>query len=57
MTPLSFPAPPGRVLIIKPSAIGDVVHALPVLSQLRRRWPRPATRIEDWEGHKVKLDH
>jgi heptosyltransferase-1 len=32
-------APPRRILIIKPSAIGDVVHALPVLALLRRRWP------------------
>jgi heptosyltransferase-1 len=31
--------PPRRVLIIKPSAIGDVVHALPVLNLVRRRWP------------------
>ncbi len=31
--------PPARVLIIKPSAIGDVVHALPVLNLIRRRWP------------------
>jgi lipopolysaccharide heptosyltransferase I len=30
---------PRRVLIIKPSAIGDIVHALPVLPPLRRRWP------------------
>jgi lipopolysaccharide heptosyltransferase I len=30
---------PQRILIIKPSAIGDVVHALPVLNLLRRRWP------------------
>ena len=28
---------PRRVLIIKPSAIGDIVHALPVLPRLRRR--------------------
>jgi lipopolysaccharide heptosyltransferase I len=39
MTPIAFPAPPRRILIIKPSAIGDVVHALPVLNLLRRRWP------------------
>ena len=39
MTPLSFPSPPERILIIKPSAIGDVVHALPVLNLLRKRWP------------------
>ena len=30
---------PRRILLIKPSAIGDVVHALPVLSLLRRRHP------------------
>ena len=37
--------PPENVLIIKPSAIGDVVHALPVLAKLRQRYP--AARI-DW---------
>ena len=30
---------PKRILIIKPSAIGDVVHALPVLSLVKKRWP------------------
>ena len=30
---------PRRILLIKPSALGDVVHALPVLSLMRRRWP------------------
>ena len=34
-----------KILIIKPSALGDVVQALPVLTGLRRRWP--ASRI-DW---------
>ncbi len=34
-----FQTPPGRILIIKPSAIGDVVHALPILNLLRKRWP------------------
>jgi heptosyltransferase-2 len=28
-----------RILIIKPSSIGDVMHALPVLNGLRRRYP------------------
>jgi heptosyltransferase-1 len=37
--PPIFAHPPRRILIIKPSAIGDVVHALPVLNLLRRRWP------------------
>lgn len=31
--------PPRRILIIKPSSLGDVVHALPVLAALRRAWP------------------
>jgi heptosyltransferase-1 len=30
---------PRRVCIIKPSSLGDVIHALPILSALRRRWP------------------
>jgi ADP-heptose:LPS heptosyltransferase len=30
---------PSNILIIKPSAIGDVVHALPVLSLIKRKWP------------------
>jgi heptosyltransferase-1 len=32
--------PFSRILIIKPSAIGDVVHTLPILNLLRRRFPR-----------------
>ena len=31
--------PPGRVLIIKPSSLGDVIHGLPFLNALRREWP------------------
>ncbi len=34
-----------RILLIKPSAVGDVVHTLPVLEKLRRRYPQ--ARI-DW---------
>ncbi len=30
---------PNRVCLIKPSSLGDVVHALPVLSALRALWP------------------
>lgn len=30
---------PRRIALIKPSALGDIVHTLPVLSALRRRWP------------------
>lgn len=33
-------APPQRVLILKPSALGDVVTALPVLRGLRRTFPQ-----------------
>src|SRR5215472_2723139 len=34
-----------RILLIKPSAVGDVVHTVPVLAKLRARYP--AARI-DW---------
>ncbi len=30
---------PRRIALIKPSALGDIVHSLPVLSALRRRFP------------------
>ena len=32
---------PARVCIIKPSSLGDVVHALPILAALRGAGPRP----------------
>ena len=31
---------PKRILIIKPSALGDIVHALPVATGLKRQWPQ-----------------
>jgi lipopolysaccharide heptosyltransferase II len=31
---------PDRILIVKPSSLGDVVHALPTLRALRTRYPR-----------------
>ena len=37
--PASAPPPPRRVLLIKPSALGDVVTAMPVLRGLRRTFP------------------
>ncbi|HEY2910014.1 MAG TPA: glycosyltransferase family 9 protein, partial [Gemmataceae bacterium] len=33
---------PRRIALIKPSALGDIVHALPVLSALRDRFPHSA---------------
>src|SRR5437764_13746133 len=30
---------PERIALLKPSALGDIVHALPVLAALRRRFP------------------
>jgi heptosyltransferase I len=31
---------PRRIVLIKPSALGDIVHSLPVLTALRQRFPR-----------------
>ncbi len=39
MATISLPSPPRNILIIKPSAVGDVVHGLPVLALLKRHWP------------------
>jgi lipopolysaccharide heptosyltransferase I len=36
----SFPTDFTRILLVKPSSIGDVVHALPVWHALRQRWPQ-----------------
>lgn len=36
---IGLSTPPQRILLIKPSAIGDVVHTLPVWNLLRKHWP------------------
>jgi lipopolysaccharide heptosyltransferase I len=36
---IRLPSEPRRVLIVKPSALGDIVHALPVVALLRKRFP------------------
>jgi ADP-heptose:LPS heptosyltransferase len=41
MQPLGRLAP-RRIALVKPSALGDIVHALPVLSALRARFPHAA---------------
>lgn len=42
-SPTKHPQPPSldhaRILLIKPSSLGDIVHALPVVSALKGRWP------------------
>jgi heptosyltransferase-1 len=35
-----------KILILKPSSLGDVIHALPVLRLLKRHWPE--SRIHWW---------
>ena len=37
--PIAFALRPGRILLIKPSSLGDIVHALPVVSTIKARWP------------------
>jgi len=38
-------SPPRRLLVIKPSSLGDIVHALPALAALRRNWAETSI---DW---------
>ena len=37
---------PGKILILKPSSLGDVVHALPVLRLLKKQFPE--SQIHWW---------
>lgn len=31
---------PNRILVLKPSSLGDIVHTLPAVAMLRARWPQ-----------------
>jgi lipopolysaccharide heptosyltransferase II len=52
-----------RILLIKPSAVGDVIHALPVLAKLRARYPTAridwvlTPAIAEWIGHHPALSN
>jgi len=35
---------PKRILLVKPSSLGDVIHALPVVSAIHRHWPQAEVR-------------
>jgi heptosyltransferase-1 len=35
---------PRSILVLKPSSLGDVVHTLPAVSALKRRWPSASIR-------------
>lgn len=37
--PISSALHHGRILLIKPSSLGDIVHTLPVVSAIKARWP------------------
>ena len=39
LPPIIFPASPEKILIIKPSALGDIVHTLPFLAAVRAAFP------------------
>ena len=35
---------PRRILLVKPSSMGDVLHALPVVSAIHAQWPETELR-------------
>lgn len=39
-----FSSSPRRILLIKPSSMGDVIHALPVVAALNEAWPHAEIR-------------
>jgi heptosyltransferase-1 len=49
---------PASICIIKPSSLGDVVHALPILAALRSRWPSAHLAwVVNQEFQEVVRDH
>lgn len=52
----AFAASGMRILIVRTSALGDVVHALPVLRALRRQWPAARVGWVVEEGFAPLLD-
>jgi lipopolysaccharide heptosyltransferase I len=40
LQPISFPRAPEKILIIKPSALGDIIHTLPFLAAARATFPK-----------------
>ncbi|HLB33108.1 MAG: hypothetical protein A3F67_01005 [Verrucomicrobia bacterium RIFCSPHIGHO2_12_FULL_41_10] len=38
------PSSPRRILLVKPSSMGDVIHALPVVAALHQHWPHAEIR-------------
>lgn len=39
MSSIELIQPPQKVLIVKPSSLGDIIHGLPVLARLKARYP------------------
>lgn len=55
---IKFPAPPSKILIIKPSALGDIVHTLPFLATLNRTYPNAEIHWVVARGlHRFLEDH
>ncbi len=48
---------PRRILLIKPSSLGDVIHTLPVVAALHQAWPKTEIRWLIHPSYKVLIDH
>jgi len=46
-----------RILLIKPSALGDVVHTLPVVATLKRRYPEIRSMAVEEESAPLVAGH
>ena len=55
---LDLPAKPGKILIIKPSSLGDIIHGLPVLNALHLRFPEAELHWVVAKGfHEILEEH
>ena len=43
-SPAFLPGEPREILVVKPSSLGDVVHTLPAVALVKKRWPQARLR-------------
>ena len=53
---MAAPVDPDRILIIRPSALGDVCRTVPVLASLRRAFPDARIEWVTGVGHFAQIE-
>ena len=55
---IEFPSPPKKILLIKPSSLGDIIHSLPFLAAVAKKYPKSEIHWVVARGlHKILENH